>query len=224
MQSQGAASSSDDDSAPEEVGLEAGKAAVFEQQAKQSKSRQQLRLARKQQRQEQIALDQQRAEDRSSKRQKPNQSRSQHAGSPEGDDRLPESVITALLARQSATASTQQQQQQQQPDAGRAPAARRKARQRILSRQAGPVTVQVLQSHGSPAASEAASNFAASRFRRHGRVSTTKVTGHSFLSGHLILVDIRHDLQLGTVLLFLLPMLDHSQRCHMRPRLLLCFF
>ena len=99
MSEQDAASSSDDDGAPEEVGLQAGKAAVFEQQAKQSESRQQLRLSRKQQRQEQAALNQQRAGERAPKRRKSAEIQPEDPDPSEEGDRLPDTVIAALLAR-----------------------------------------------------------------------------------------------------------------------------
>lgn len=94
------ASSSDDEGAPEEVGLQAGKAAVFEQQAKQSESRQQLRLSQKQQRQDQAVLDQQRAGERATKRRKSADFGHQHPDPSQQGDRLPDAVIAALLARQ----------------------------------------------------------------------------------------------------------------------------
>ena len=105
MDRQGLASSSDDEGAPEEVGLQAGKAAVFEQQAKQSESRQQLRLSRKQQRQDQAALDQQRAGERASKRRKPADIEPEHSVPSQEGDRLPDTVIAALLARQRCATS-----------------------------------------------------------------------------------------------------------------------
>ena len=87
---------SDDEGAPEEVGLQAGKAAAFTEQARQSQSRQQLRATQKQRRLDQAALDQQRAEERSSKRKKLSQTTA--APDEQLPASLPDSVIEALLS------------------------------------------------------------------------------------------------------------------------------
>ncbi|KAK9838602.1 hypothetical protein WJX84_011723 [Apatococcus fuscideae] len=95
--------SSSDDEGPEEVSKEVGKAAVFEQQAKQSASRRQLKQTEKQRQQDQTALDQQRAGERSAKRKKTSEVPADAPASTQQEpEALPDSVIAALLARQSA--------------------------------------------------------------------------------------------------------------------------